>query len=535
MDALKRLPNGFQRKPVVVCVVDGIGIGKPVETNGFYMAKKPYFERLRENSRYMEIGAHGTFVGLPSDEDIGNSEVGHNTLGVGRILPQGASLVNSFFQENGLEKSPQWRRLIKYVLDRKSKLHFLGLLSDGNVHSHIDHLKILIEQAMKENVKEIRIHALLDGRDVSPKSAEKYIQNLEDFLKRINEKYGAHGAIASCGGRENVTMDRYEANWEKVAKGWRVHVEADAPIYPSALEGLEAVRQKGEIDQFLEPFVVGEGEPLGPVRDGDAVLTFNFRGDRVIEISRAFEERDLKFFQKRRHPEVFYMGMLLYDGDKHIPKNFLIEAKKVDDTMGFYQTKLGQKIFAVSETQKYGHVTYFWNGNRSGKIVEDLETYVEIKSDLGDFDKNPAMKSKEITDEVIRLLKTGAYDGGRINYPNGDMVGHTGNLKAVIASIEALDEQLGRLVKAIDEIRGVLIVVADHGNCEEMVDEEGSIKTSHTKNKVPFYLYDPQFQNEYRLRKNPNNGLANVAATVFNLMGYEAPKHYSPSLIEFLL
>jgi len=342
------------------------------------------------------------------------------------------------------------------------------------------------------------------------------------------------------GGRMVTTMDRYEADWDVVRRGWEAHVLGEAPErFLSASEAIRRIREKAPVaDQYLPPFVIVDqaGQPVGPVLDGDAVIFFNFRGDRAIEISRAFEEENFSAFDRKRWPSVLYAGMMEYDGDLKIPKRYLVNPPAIDRTMGEYLVANGVAQFALSETQKYGHVTYFWNGNRSGYLDPQLETYVEIPSDQVTFDQRPWMKAAQIADETIQLLESGKYRWGRINFANGDMVGHTGNLDAAVIAVEALDLSLKRIIDVIDKTSGIAVVTADHGNADEMFTVEGGnrvVKTAHTLNPVPLIIYDPDYQGEYTLRKDLEKpGLSNIAATVFRLLGWEAPNGYEPSLIE---
>ncbi len=529
--------------PLLIIVADGVGVAPPVDSNAVHRAHTPTLDMLAESPLYVELAAHGEAVGLPTDDDMGNSEVGHNALGAGRIFDQGAKLVGNAIADGSLYESPHWASAVSAALDGGT-LHFLGLHSDGNVHSHTDHLYAMLRQAAAEGVRQVRVHILHDGRDVPARSALEYIAATEAVLAEINEGFQADYRIASGGGRMYITMDRYEADWDMVERGYHCHTHGDARPFPSATKAVEtmyAETDKG--DQYLDSFVVvdDEGRPFGQMNDGDALLFFNFRGDRAIEISRAYEEDDFVQFDRgsvggRQHPEIFYAGMLEYDGDTHVPTNYLVPPPDIDRTMGEFLCAEGLRSFAVSETQKFGHVTYFWNGNRSGYIDEELETYIEIPSDNVEFNKTPSMKLREITDETIRLLRSGEYRWGRINFPNGDMVGHTGDLEATIEAMEVLEECVERLMKVIDELGGVLIYTADHGNADIMYTEKDGVrspKTSHTLSPVPFAIYDPGFDGEYHLDPVDGAGLSHVAATVFNLLGFKAPPDYNPSLITF--
>ncbi len=543
---LKKSTNGIDVKgPVLTIVMDGVGLAKDNEGNAVKRAYTPTLDRLMANYPTLTLKAHGTAVGLPSDDDMGNSEVGHNALGSGQVFAQGAKLVSNSIESGKMFTSAAWREITDGA--KGHTLHFLGLFSDGNVHSHIDHLKAMIEGAKRDGVERVRVHILLDGRDVGETSALEYVEPFEEFLASLRDS-SFDVRIASGGGRMNITMDRYEANWAMVAKGWRTHVLGEGRYFPSAKEAIETLRaETGAIDQDLDPFVIAEdGKPVGTIEDGDSVVFFNFRGDRAIEISKAFEGgADFDKFDRVRVPKVTYAGMLEYDGDLHIPSRYLVAPPEITNTMGEYLVSAGVKQFAMSETQKYGHVTYFWNGNRSGKFSEELETYCEIPSDIVPFEQRPWMKCAEITDKLIEVLKSGEYKCLRVNFPNGDMVGHTGNLEATICGMEALDLQLGRILPVIDELRGVALITADHGNADEMyetdksgnvkVGKDGSLKakTSHTLNRVPFIIYDNFYRDSYSVRADEGAfGLSNVAATAVNFLGFDAPSMWDESMIE---
>lgn len=537
---LEKLNHFRGRKgPLLLIIMDGIGIGKKDESNAVYQARTPILDKLFESEFYTQLKAHGTAVGLPSDDDMGNSEVGHNALGAGRIFDQGARLVNRALATGAIFKTDVWDAIVSRS-QKGGTVHFIGLLSDGNVHSHIDQLFILIDECARAGLKRVRLHPLLDGRDVGERTALDYVGPAEEKLKKISDEKGLDYAIASGGGRMKVTMDRYNSDWNIVQRGWQAHVEGRGRAFTSASEAIETfyAEDPAATDQYLPAFVVVDqtGEPVGTITDGDAVIFFNFRGDRAIEISRAFTEKEFNEFDRGELPDIYYAGMMEYDGDAHIPPNFLVQPPAIDRVVSEYLCAAGVKTFAVSETQKYGHVTYFWNGNRSGYIDETLETYVEIPSDRIEFDKAPQMKAREITHKVIELLKSGSYRFGRLNFPNGDMVGHTGSTKAAIQAVETVDACVGELLEVIKHLGGIAIVTADHGNADEMfsVDKKGgkSVKTAHSLNPVPFVIFDPQFSGEYRMADLQEKGLANIAATVLNLLGYEKPDDYNPSLIE---
>ena len=437
--------------------------------------------------------------------------------------------------------SETWQTLVANVKATGGALHFIGLFSDGNVHSHIDHLKAMLKKAKEEGVGKVRVHILLDGRDVGETSALDYILPFEAFLAELRAP-SFDVKIASGGGRMKITMDRYEADWSMVERGWHTHVLGDARQFASAEEAVNTYRAElGVIDQDLPAFVIAEnGKPVGTVEDGDSVIFFNFRGDRSIEISKTFDAPEGAFdkFDRVRVPKVVYAGMLEYDGDLHIPSKYLVNPPEITETMGEYLANTGVKQYAISETQKYGHVTYFWNGNKSGKFSDELETYVEVPSDVVPFEQRPWMKCAEITDKLIAALEAGEHDYYRVNFPNGDMVGHTGSMAATRISMEALDIQLARILPVIDAAKGVAVITADHGNADEMYELDkktkmpkvGKAKTSHTLNPVPCIIYDNFYADKYEVTDG-SFGLSNVAATTVNLLGFEAPEMWDASII----
>ncbi|HOJ33162.1 MAG TPA: 2,3-bisphosphoglycerate-independent phosphoglycerate mutase [Candidatus Hydrogenedentes bacterium] len=522
--------------PVVLVIMDGMGIGKHDESDGVYMAYTPTLDELFQSPLFTKLRAHGTAVGLPSDDDMGNSEVGHNALGAGRVFAQGAKLVNDAIASGRIFEGDAWQK-IRECATRGGTVHFIGLLSDGNVHSHIDHLLALLDRCAREEFKRVRIHPLADGRDVDERSVLRYLSVLEERLRALSTN-GRDYRIASGGGRMVATMDRYNANWGVVENGWKAHVLGEGRPFSSAAEAVETYYREDPTitDQYLPSFVIVEnGKPIGTIEDGDAVVFFNFRGDRAIEISRAFEEEDFREFDRKRVPRVFYAGMMEYDGDAHIPKNFLVAPPAIDRTIGQYLCAAGVTSYAISETQKYGHVTYFWNGNNSGYIDETLEKYVEVPSDRIRFNLRPWMKAAEITDLTIEAIESGKYKFIRLNYANGDMVGHTGEPLAIRIACESVDLGLMRLLPSIAERKGVLVVTADHGNADCMWTEKKGKRepmVAHTLNPVPFIIRDFSGANQIQMRNVYQPGLSNVAATLLNLLGFEKPEDYDESLIE---
>ncbi len=549
VEPLKKL-SGFDgiKGPVLTIVMDGVGLAPASVANAVTSAYTPTLDMLMEKYPMVKLKAHGTAVGLPSDDDMGNSEVGHNALGAGQVFAQGAKLVSQSIESGKMFASDTWRDIVSNVKTSGGTLHFIGLFSDGNVHSHIDHLKAMIVKAKEEGVSRVRIHALIDGRDVGETSALDYILPFEEFLNGLrDDRFDI--CIASGGGRMKITMDRYEADWSMVERGWQTHVLGEGRQFASAEEAVVTYRNEYKvIDQDLPPFVIAkDGVPVGTIEDGDSVIFYNFRGDRSIEISKAFDAPEGEFdkFDRKRVPKVVYAGMLEYDGDLHIPHRYLVSPPEITNTMSEYLVSTGISQLAISETQKFGHVTYFWNGNRSGKFSEELETYIEIPSDVVPFEQRPWMKCAEITDKLIECIESGKYRYLRVNFPNGDMVGHTGSLLATRCSMEALDIQLARIIAAVDKAGGVALITADHGNADEMyeidkktgkpkTDKEGhyKAKTSHTLNPVPCILYN-NVCDKITLKEDKGTfGLSDVAATMVNLMGYEAPSMWNESLLK---
>lgn len=549
MNALKKSTRfGGVEGPLLTIVMDGVGLAPDNGANAVKAAHTPTLDMLAANYPMRPLRAHGTAVGLPTDDDMGNSEVGHNALGAGQVFAQGAKLVSQSIESGKMFASAAWQEITGNVKKNASTLHFLGLFSDGNVHAHIDHLKAMLTEAKKEGVGRVRVHILIDGRDVGETSALDYIRPFEEFLNGLRSA-DCDVKIASGGGRMQITMDRYEANWKMVEDGWHTHVLGEGRQFASAEEAVVTYRNELHvIDQDLPPFVIAEnGKPVGTIEDGDSVVFYNFRGDRAIEISKTFEGgADFAKFDRVRVPKIVYAGMLEYDGDLHVPSRYLVSPPEITCTSGEYFCATGIPQFAISETQKYGHVTYFWNGNRSGKFSDTLETYVEIPSDVVPFEQRPWMKCAEITDRLIEALQSGKYKYLRVNFPNGDMVGHTGNFLATECSMEALDLQLARILKVVDELHGAAIITADHGNADEMYeidkktgapkvgkDGKKKAKTSHTLNPVPCFIYDNYTADKYVVKESDGKaGLSAIAATTAILLGYEPAKEWDPALIE---
>ena len=498
------------KKPVVLVVMDGVGESSEALGNMVMQATTPTLDALKANDPFRTIKAHGTAVGLPSDDDMGNSEVGHNALGCGQVYSQGAKLVNESIESGSIYASDTWKELVAGVKTSGGALHFIGLLSDGNVHSNIGHLLAMLKEAKAEGVSKVRVHILLDGRDVPATSALEYVDQLENTIAELKDA-SFDVCIASGGGRMQITMDRYQANWSMVEKGWNIHVHGEGRAFASAKEAIETYRaeQPGVIDQDLP--------------------------GRALELSMAFDgDASFDKFDRGVMPKVLYAGMLEYDGDLHIPHKYLVNPPQIRHTLTELLVENGINEYACSETQKYGHVTYFWNGNRSEKFSEELETWQEVPSDVRSFDECPWMKGTEITDLVIEAIESGKYGFIRCNFPNGDMVGHTGNLYATEIAVETVDLCLTRIQKACDEHGCILVVTADHGNSDQMLEKNKkgvvSVRTAHSLRPVPFIIHDADERHEMDM-ESPF-GLANVAPTVVELLGLKPYDCWEKSMLK---
>ncbi|KAL8224775.1 hypothetical protein R6Q57_017332 [Mikania cordata] len=540
-----KLPKG---KLVAMIVLDGWGEASPDKFNCIHVAETPTMDSLKNGApgKWRLVRAHGTAVGLPTEDDMGNSEVGHNALGAGRIFAQGAKLVDLALASGKIYEDEGFNYIKESFAT--NTLHLIGLMSDGGVHSRLDQLQLLLRGASQHGAKRIRVHVLTDGRDVLDGSSVGFAETLESELSDLRSK-GIDAQVASGGGRMYVTMDRYENDWEVVKRGWDAQVLGEAPHkFKNAVEAIKALREAPAAnDQYLPPFVIVDdsGKPVGPIVDGDTVVTFNFRADRMTMLAQALEYEKFDKFDRVRVPKIRYAGMLQYDGELKLPSHYLVSPPLIDRTSGEYLVHNGVRTFACSETVKFGHVTFFWNGNRSGYFNSELEEYVEIPSDIGiTFNVQPKMKALEIGEKARDAILSGKFDQVRVNIPNGDMVGHTGDVEATVVACKAADEAVKMIIDAVEQVGGIFVVTADHGNAEDMVkrnkkgepllkDGEVQILTSHTLQPVPIAIGGPGLAAGVKFRKDvPSGGLANVAATVMNLHGFVAPDDYETTLIE---
>ena len=524
--------------PVVLVVLDGVGLAPDSVGNAVSRARTPFLGEAAKNYLHVALDASGEAVGLLPGQ-MGNSEVGHNTMGTGQIIQQGIAHIEQAFRSAEVFKSEAWHEAIMRVLNgeldyhKQATLHFAGIFSDGGVHSHISHLEQMIDEAYKEGVRRIRVHAIFDGRDVEPMAEPKYIQRFEKFVSKYED---ADIRIASGGGRMVCVADRYENDWSVVARGWDMMVNGEADyFFHSPEEAIEMLRRINPAvqDQNLPPFVIVDEDekPVGRVEKGDACIYYDFRADRAIEIAQAFTYWDFPYFNRGLYQpsDVFFVGMTEYNSDTHVPEHRLVEPVKAKETLSQFLSEHEISQLAVSETVKFGHITYYFNGNSYEKASK--EDFVEVESYTEPFETRPWMRCAEITDEVLKRLED--YKFVRINYPGGDMVGHTADMEATIIAMESIDLSLRRLMEKVSELGGCMIVTADHGNAEELLDRDGNLKTSHTTNKVPCIICDDTANREkYNLSIVPEPGLSNLAATVATLLGFsEYPESWGESLI----
>ena len=540
--------------PVVLAILDGVGLAVDGPGNAVSKARTPFLGKAAREYLHIALNASGEAVGLLPGQ-MGNSEVGHNVMGAGKAYKQDIARVNEAFRTGEIFQTEAWRGAILRVktgeitqdIDKKDNLwyneeigqrtlHFAGIFSDGGVHSHIAHLEQMIEQAYQEGVRRMRIHAMFDGRDVSPQSEPKYIERFKVFVERFPD---ADIRIASGGGRQTTTCDRYENDWLMVKRGFDMMVHGQAEYYfKSAEEGIMALRQnEPEIqDQDLPAFVVvgTDKKPIGKINQGDALIYFDFRKDHAIEIAMAFTYYDFPYFERGNYSpnDVYFVGMTEYNSDTHVPEHRLVEPIEITETLNQFLGERGIAQLAVSETVKFGHVTYYFDGNSYEKVSGEehikIDTYPEYPA------TRPWMRSADIADAAIENMSK--YKFIRLNFPNGDIVGHTADIEATIIAMEAVDIALSRIAKAVDELGGMLIITADHGCAEKLLDEHGNKDTAHTINRVPCIFYDnTSNRGKYCLAELEEPGLANLTSTVATLLGQpDYPESWQQPLISVL-
>jgi 2,3-bisphosphoglycerate-independent phosphoglycerate mutase len=499
-------------KPLMLMILDGWGIRQDTEGNSIANAKTPYYNKLLNSYPHTLLGASGEDVGLP-DGQMGNSEVGHLNIGAGRIVYQEFTRISKAIRDGDFFRNEILIEAITKCKETGKSLHLIGLLSDGGVHSHITHLYALLELAGKYGVKDVYIHALLDGRDVPPANAKEYINALEVKCRKLEL-----GKVATIMGRY-WGMDR-DKRWDRVERAYNAMVFGEGLKSASAIGAVTQSYEKDETDEFVQPtIIVGQGDiPVAAVKDGDSVIFFNFRPDRAREITRAFVDEDFSgFVRKPGRPKVHYVCMTQYD--KTIDASIAFKPQTLTNTMGEYISKKGLKQLRIAETEKYAHVTFFFNGGV--EVPNPGEERVLIPSpQVATYDLKPEMSAVEVTDAVLKEIESGIFDVIVLNFANPDMVGHTGIMEAAVKAVETIDYCLARIVDEIRWKKGIILITADHGNVEQMTDcETGQPHTAHTVNPVPF-IYVNDTQKNVRLEAGK---LEDIVPTMLMLLGLEIP------------
>ena len=496
-------------KPLVLIILDGWGLSPKREANAIALAQPAFYESLLKTYPHTELDVAGEAVGLPAGQ-MGNSEVGHLNIGAGRIVYQDFTRINKAVRESAFTRNPELLNLLH--LAQSGTLHLMGLLSDGGVHSHINHLFAILELARARGLQNVAIHVFLDGRDTPPKTGIEYVTQLEQFLERIHL-----GRIATVTGRY-YAMDR-DHRWERVQKAYEAMVSGIGARHPSAVEAVRESYAAGVTDEFMLPAVIADShqKPVGTISDGDAVLFYNFRADRAREISQALTASGFAGFPRRSVPKLSrFVSMTRYDEKNGLP--VLFSPSSLDRIFGKIISQQGMRQFRIAETEKYAHVTYFFNGGDEKPFPGEDRLLISSPKDVATYDQKPQMSAPEVTDEVIRRIRSGQYDVIIMNYANPDMIGHTGILPAAVKAVGVIDDCLRRVVKAVQEAGGTVIITADHGNLEQMVDEKGNPHTAHTTNPVPLILVD-----EMKPHLRDHGIHADIAPTMLNLLGLPKP------------
>jgi 2,3-bisphosphoglycerate-independent phosphoglycerate mutase len=502
-------------KPVLLVVLDGWGIRAEREANAIAIAGTPNLDALARDFPSTALETSGLSVGLPEGQ-MGNSEVGHTNLGAGRIVYQDLVRINRAVEDGSFFRNDALLLACHRARASGGSLHLMGLLSDGGVHSHQEHLHACLDLARREGVARTFVHAFMDGRDTPPRSGVEYMRRLEARLRETG-----YGRLATVTGRF-YAMDR-DKRWDRVAQAHAALVHGEGLRARTGVEAMEASYAQGEGDEFVRPTVIvdGDGRPVGPVRDGDAVLFFNFRADRAREISRAFTQDDFKEFDRRGAPRLSaFVCMTEYDKTFTLPVAF--PPQELTEIFPEIVSRAGLAQLRCAETEKYAHVTFFFNGGRELVYPGEDRILVPSPRDVKTYDQKPEMSAREVTDRLVEAIGTGKYGFVLVNYANPDMVGHTGILEAAVQAVRVVDECVGRLWQAARKQGMAMIVTADHGNCEMMTDPAtGEPHTAHTLGPVPFLLADPDFRGA-KLRSK--GVLADVAPTLLQVMGLPQPK-----------
>jgi 2,3-bisphosphoglycerate-independent phosphoglycerate mutase len=501
----------MSKKPVALIILDGFALREETYGNAVAQAKKPNFDRYWNEYPHATLTACGEAVGLPEGQ-MGNSEVGHLNIGAGRIVYQSLTRVNIAIREGEFDRNETFLAAMNHVKEKGTSLHIFGLLSDGGVHSHINHLYALLRLAAKEGVKNVYVHGFLDGRDVGPQTAPKYIKELQEKIK----EYGV-GEIATLSGRY-YSMDR-DKRWERVEKAYRAMVYGEGPTYRDPLECIEDSYQHGIYDEFVLPSVMvrEDGSPVATIKDEDAIIFYNFRPDRAIQISNTFTNEDFREFDRGpKHPKNLFFVCLTHFSET-VKGYVAFKPTNLDNTLGEVISQHGLRQLRIAETEKYPHVTFFMSGGREEKFPGEDRILINSPK-VATYDLKPEMSAYEVTDALLKEIEADKYDAIILNYANPDMVGHSGKLEPTIKAVEAVDECLGKVVDAILAKGGIAIITADHGNADEVLTPDGKPQTAHTTNPVPVIVTKKGVE----LRKD--GILGDLAPTMLDLLGLPQPK-----------
>ncbi len=513
-------PDAARRRPVVLCILDGFGWRTgpgSEEGNAIALAGPRFYQGLLERYPHTTLACMGPAVGLPEGQ-MGNSEVGHLTIGAGRVIEQELVRIARALREGEFADRPAWRGFVAGLRESGGRLHLLGLVSPGGVHSHTDHLHGILRLAKEAGLDQVFVHVVLDGRDTDPHGGLGYVEELQRQLAEIGV-----GRIASVSGRY-YAMDR-DKRWDRVEKAWRVLVHGEGERGSDPLEIIRHSYAQGVTDEFVVPTVVtgADGEPVATVRDGDGVFFWNFRADRARELTWAFNSDDFDGFPRPLRPRISYLCMTLYDENLDVPVLFPPETPRriLADVLAEH----GIRNLRTAETEKYAHVTYFLNGGREEPFPGEDRRLVPSPR-VATYDLQPEMSAPQVAEVVLEAVATGEHPVIVVNFANGDMVGHTGVLEAAVAAVRTLDGLLARIVPAVLERGGVMLLTADHGNCEEMLAPDGRVLTNHSLNPVPFVLIGEEFagRGAAALRRDEDRGLRDIAPTLLHLLGLPQPE-----------
>ena len=508
------------KKPTVLLILDGYGERKEKDGNAIALANTPVMDKLKKEFPYVEGQASGLFVGLP-DGQMGNSEVGHMNMGAGRIVYQELTRITKAIEDGDFFENKALKEAVEHCKKENTALHFMGLVSSGGVHSHIGHIYGLLELAKRAGLKKVYLHAFLDGRDTPPDSGKSFLMDVEKKMQELGV-----GEIATISGRY-YAMDR-DKNYDRVEKAYRAMVDGTGEKASSIEEAIDASYAKKVYDEFVLPTVIEKDGAVHTVSDGDAMIFFNFRPDRAREICHAFCDDEFNFFNRGARKKVFFVCFTDYDPT--IPnKRVAFEKEEIHNTLGEVVSNLGKNQLRIAETEKYAHVTFFFNGGKEEPYENEDRILVPSPKEVPTYDLKPEMSCYTVTEKLTEAIRSGKYDLVVANFANPDMVGHTGVLSAAIKAIEVVDECMGKVVDAVESMHGNIFILADHGNADIMIDEKtGEPYTAHTTNPVPFILVSDE---KHKLREG--GCLADVAPTLLELMGIPQPKEMTgKSLLE---